>query len=133
LSHGSTFIGQGPMTDKVQASGIRIIPSIPNDKLRELMSSHRFFLSFSKTEGSPKALLEAVFCGLVPILSDIPIHREIIQKLGYGLIINETTDFKPDSTECNVNYDNLSNFMHEFSLVNHIAAEIKFLQQCANR
>lgn len=133
LSHRSTFIGQGPMSDKIQSSGIRIIQSIPNDRLRKIMTTHRFFLSLSKTEGSPKALLEAIFCGLIPILSDIPVHREIIEKLGYGLIIDETKDFDFDQQECRVDYDKLAGFMHEFSMENHIAAEVEFLQQCVNR
>ncbi len=133
LSHRSTFIGQGPMSDKIQSSGIRIIQSIPNDRLRKIMTTHRFFLSLSKTEGSPKALLEAIFCGLIPILSDIPVHREIIEKLGYGLIIDETKDFDFNQQECRVDYDKLAGFMHEFSLENHIAAEVEFLQQCVNR
>lgn len=132
LSNKSTFIGKGPLHEAIKASGVNIIPCIPNDKLRALMASHKFFISFSKTEGSPKALLEAIFSGLVPILSDIPVHREIIKKLGYGLIIKEDAELKLNSPMCNVNYKKLSSFMDDFSLENHITKEINFFKNILN-
>ncbi len=128
----STFIGQGPLQDVVVASGARVIPKLPNDQLRAFMISHKYFISFSKTEGSPKALLEAVFCGLVPILSDIPVHREIVCKLGYGMILKKVSDFRFDLPECIVDYEKLRLFMTEFSIEKHISTEIEFLKECAN-
>lgn len=43
-----------------------------------------FFVSASKSEGMPLAVLEAISCGLPALLSDIPSHREI-----YELIKND--------------------------------------------
>lgn len=55
-----------------------------------------YYISASKAEGLPMAVLEAISCGLYPILSDIPAHREIITYLEYGLIFSLQTkkDFK---------------------------------------
>ena len=79
-SNTSTFVGAGPLEDYVLSAGINIVSAIPNNELKHVMNKHRFFLSLSKTEGSPKALLEGIFCGMFPILSDIPAHREIVDK-----------------------------------------------------
>lgn len=55
-----------------------------------------YYISASKAEGLPMAVLEAISCGVYPILSDIPSHREIITSLEYGLIFSLQTkeDFK---------------------------------------
>lgn len=39
-----------------------------------------FFISISKSEGMPLAVLEAISCGVRALLSDIPSHREIVKK-----------------------------------------------------
>lgn len=38
-----------------------------------------YFISTSYSEGMPNTVLEAMACGLPPILSDIPAHREIFE------------------------------------------------------
>jgi glycosyltransferase involved in cell wall biosynthesis len=131
----TSFVGQGPLEEKVSAMGISIIPSIPNDQLGVFMNTHKYVVSFSKTEGSPKALLEAVFCGLYPVLSDIPVHREIVDKLGYGVIVKNPSDlnFDVDSPRHIVLRDNLEHFTAEYSLKNHIEVELEFLADCANK
>lgn len=41
------------------------------------------YVSTSLSEGLPLAVLEAQFCGLVPLLSDIPQHRHILSDTSY--------------------------------------------------
>ncbi|MGB0971954.1 MAG: glycosyltransferase [Mycobacterium sp.] len=43
-----------------------------------LMSRARLFLSFSRYEGMPNALMEAVAAGLPAVVSDIPAHRALM-------------------------------------------------------
>jgi glycosyltransferase involved in cell wall biosynthesis len=38
-----------------------------------------FYISFSRFEGLPLAVLEAIRCGCIPILSDIEPHREVLR------------------------------------------------------
>ena len=39
-----------------------------------------FYISYSKSEGMSMAVCEAISCGLYPILSDIPSHRDVARK-----------------------------------------------------
>ena len=47
------------------------------NNIKELYAISDFFISASKSEGLPNAVLEALSCGLPCILSDIPGHKEI--------------------------------------------------------
>lgn len=87
-------IGEGPDADALfgRRERTRWIAHVSNDQLPTYLQAARCFLSLSRAEGSPKALLEAVFCGCFPILSEIPAHRAIVDDLGYGALVG------PDAT-----------------------------------
>ena len=38
------------------------------------------FVSLSKSDGLSTALVEAMACGLVPVVSDIPANREVVEE-----------------------------------------------------
>ena len=44
----------------------------------EILSHSHFMLSLSKHEGMPNAVLDALSLGVLPILSDIAPHRELM-------------------------------------------------------
>jgi len=50
------------------------------DNVRDYLLASDVFVSSSLSEGMPTAVLEAMACGLPVLLSDIPVHREIIDK-----------------------------------------------------
>ncbi|MBK8807394.1 MAG: glycosyltransferase [Bacteroidales bacterium] len=56
--------------------------------IASLLQLADYYISASKVEGMPLAVLEAISCGLVPILSDIAPHREITQTLSSFYIFN---------------------------------------------
>lgn len=127
----SLIIGSGPLNDLAKKQGFEIVPHVNNDDLPQVFSKYKYFVSFSKTEGSPKALLEAIFCGLIPVVSDIPAHREIVDKLGYGVCIK---DFK---VEVNLNFlevnkTRLNEFRQQFSMLLHIDKETSFMHKVAS-
>jgi glycosyltransferase involved in cell wall biosynthesis len=75
----ATFIGDGPsrqsLNDRVAATGlgerIRFTGRLPkNEVLNELVGAHAVIL-MSDYEGLPVALLEAMACGLVPVVKNI--------------------------------------------------------------
>lgn len=50
---------------------VKLIPRVPNDKIRELLGSQQFYLQLSLMEGLPNALCEAMLCECVPIGSNV--------------------------------------------------------------
>ena len=57
------------------------------DLLRNLQSAH-IYTSVSRSDGTSISLLEALSCGLFPVLSDIPANREWIdRKVGNGMLV----------------------------------------------
>lgn len=56
---------------------------LPYSKTIDLISQSNFFLSLSEYEGMPNAVLEALSNGILPILSDIAPHRELLSN-GYN-------------------------------------------------
>lgn len=86
------------------------ISRVDNDDLPNLLQDCEYYVSFSKTEGSPKSLLEAIFSGCVPIVSDIDAHKDIIEDLGYGYLVS---DFEKAVSLVNENSNNYSEELHE--------------------
>ena len=81
-------IGTGPLSALlVGRTNTDWIDQVPNNALGSHFRSARCFISLSRTEGSPKALFEALCCGCYPILSDIPPHRAIVEEVGYGTLV----------------------------------------------
>ncbi len=78
------FVGSGELKDKLVALAkelgltTRFLGNIPNQKLPDILQKYNFFALVSKSEGHPKALLEAMSCGLCPIGTNVPGIREII-------------------------------------------------------
>jgi glycosyltransferase involved in cell wall biosynthesis len=70
---------------KIQAAGdpsIRFLGPQFEDTLQALFQHCLAFVHGSKSEGLPIAVLEAAAAGAVPIVSDIPEHREVIDRVG---------------------------------------------------
>ena len=70
--------------NKAKALGVidRIVFTglIPRDEVFQQLVSADYYCSASTLEGLPVSVLEAMYCGLPCILSDIPQHREIAGK-----------------------------------------------------
>ena len=65
-----TIIGEGPERGSLEDLGkslrldLRLPGNIPNEELPRLLQEHRAFAITSKREGHPKALIEAMACGM---------------------------------------------------------------------
>lgn len=94
-----TFIGDGPMraglaTDVLHvgmAAQVDFTGIIERDGVYSLMADADLFVSASRGEGLPVAVLEAMACGCPVVLSDIPPHREIAA-LAHGVPLVPTGD-----------------------------------------
>jgi len=58
-------------------SPIKLVGKIPHDELLYWFNSADFYISASHYEGSGTALCEAMSCGCIPVVSDIPSFRTI--------------------------------------------------------
>jgi glycosyltransferase involved in cell wall biosynthesis len=81
------YIGDGPLRNSLKAKSreaglenqIEFTGLIPRERVFEHLLSADLFISTSRGEGLPIAVLEAMACGCPVILSSIPPHREIAE------------------------------------------------------
>jgi glycosyltransferase involved in cell wall biosynthesis len=66
-----TIIGDSKEELNNLPSNLKIVPFVPNDKLKDFLSEHEFYLQLSLAEGFPNALCEAMLCECIPIGSDV--------------------------------------------------------------
>ena len=77
------FIGDGSLIQKVKNilrknKNVIFRGQIPREAVYKNLADSKFFISMSKTEGLPIALLEAIYMGCIPIVSDIEPHKEVL-------------------------------------------------------
>ena len=86
------LIGAGPQRESLQGLAQRLgvavewVDPLPNYEVARQLQQASLFVFPSASEGDPKALLEAMACGLPIIASDIPAHQRIIQPGLTGLL-----------------------------------------------
>jgi Glycosyltransferase len=89
-----TIVGDGPRRSSLEAlikclgltDNVRLRGRVPQDHLVSLLRAARCLLHASRTGRRPRAVLEAMSCGLPVVCSDIPGHREIVPP-GTGLLV----------------------------------------------
>ena len=93
------LLGGGPMEDELKKKAksvtkaeINFYSNIPNNKVPDFLNKHSIFVLPSHYEGNPKAILEAMSCGLACIGSDVEGTREIIKDRENGLLCNTSPD-----------------------------------------
>ena len=80
-----TIIGDGPLRQSILSEASRkkikleYHEQIANEKLPEILNEHEIFVLPSFYEGMPKALLEAMACGLAVVGSHIDGIKELIK------------------------------------------------------
>jgi len=90
------FIGEGTMrpnlTQKTASLGLQkqveLTGMVPRDKVFQYFALADLFVSASRGEGLPVAVMEAMACRRPVILSDIAPHREIVKDVDFIPLIN---------------------------------------------
>lgn len=97
------YVCPSPITDKNRGRiralrsgtmGIHILEGpISSEEMAEVLSCGDIWVSFSSVDGIPNSMLEAMSCGLVPIVGDIPQLREWVQDghTGFVVPLNDVT------------------------------------------
>jgi glycosyltransferase involved in cell wall biosynthesis len=68
-------------------SRIDVVPTYHRQDLPELLKGHAVVLSASLREGFPLGTLEAMACGLVPVITDIPGPTQYVRDNDNGLVV----------------------------------------------
>ena len=96
------LVGDGPLLKKVKEiikkkriKNVILKGKINQKKLALYCKCSDFFISPSSYEGQPLSLLESLACGLIPIISKIPIFNHMINELNAGIL----TDFTNKNTK----------------------------------
>ena len=90
------LIGTGEMDPLLRAEAgeknidVTILGNLPNRDLPELLNTCEAFVLPSKWEGMPKALIEAMACGLAVIGTDVPGIRDLIVHGSTGLLCDNS-------------------------------------------
>jgi len=88
-----SFLGKEPITLIILGDGsqLKTCKEIAKDDehvvftglvkdVKEYLQCADYYISYSVSEGMSMAVCEAISCGLYPILSDIPSHRDVARK-----------------------------------------------------
>jgi len=93
VKKGGTLLvlGNGPNYKNIKElyrnnKEVRMVGNV--DNVVDYLQLSDYFISASFSEGMPNAVLEAMSCGLVPILSNIGPHQEIMSKSDVSLFFN---------------------------------------------
>jgi glycosyltransferase involved in cell wall biosynthesis len=69
-------------------NAVRFTGDVPHERMPELLRAHDIFVSVAFSDTTSVSLLEAMACGLFPVVSDIPANREWIEDGANGLIVD---------------------------------------------
>ncbi len=69
------------------ANDVRLVGAVPNHRIAEYYHLADVFVSVTSSEGMPGSLTEAMACGAVPVVSDLPVFRDWIVPEQNGMIV----------------------------------------------
>ena len=70
----------------VEASAI-FLKTIPHERMPLFLNLAHVFVSIPDSDGMPQSLLEAMACGTVPVVSDLPQYSELIKNETNALVL----------------------------------------------
>ncbi|MBI3298631.1 MAG: glycosyltransferase family 4 protein [Elusimicrobia bacterium] len=94
---GLDLYGDGPLRERLEARAAALgVPAsfhgrVSNAELPAILNRHAVFVLPSLYEGFPKALLEAMACGLAVVAADAPGNRELVEHGRTGLLAAPTS------------------------------------------
>jgi glycosyltransferase involved in cell wall biosynthesis len=91
-----TVAGDGELSSALRATAARLVPGdsirfvgqIAHSELPGLLGRHEIYVSMSLSDTTSVSLLEAMACGLFPVVSDIPANRAWIEHNHNGILVS---------------------------------------------
>ena len=89
------MVGEGELRSSLEhyarrlpgEGGVFFTGLVPREEVHETLHRADVFVSASTVEGLPVAVLEAMVCRCLVVLSDIPAHREIASRTPYAQLV----------------------------------------------
>lgn len=69
------------------ANEVLLVGAVSNQRIAEYYHLADIFVSVTSSEGMPGSLTEAMACGAVPVVSDLPVFRDWIVPEQHGMIV----------------------------------------------
>jgi glycosyltransferase involved in cell wall biosynthesis len=96
-----TIIGDGTELKKLKwlakelkiDNEVNFVGRISNNDIPKFLQQANFYISTPTTEGVSASLFEAMACGCLPIVSDLPGNRSWIQQKGNGILVTIENEF----------------------------------------
>jgi glycosyltransferase involved in cell wall biosynthesis len=84
------IIGDGPLLSKLRNKypKVRFVGYVEHKYIAKYLIMAKYVISNSIVEGLPYSIIEAMYCGVVPILSDVVGHRDLIIENYNGFLFN---------------------------------------------
>ncbi len=143
----ATFIGSGSQEEELRKYAsekgitLKILKPVSNQELPKLLRQFSIFALTSLAEGSPKALLEAMAIGLVPIVTNFRTAKEVVQDGVNGYIaaydVKEYSDklkflLRDAKLTKRISQNARQTIIKNFNLDDLILIEIKVMKQIAS-
>ncbi|MFA9441840.1 glycosyltransferase family 4 protein [Uliginosibacterium sp. sgz301328] len=77
------------------ADAVELAPNPTDAELSALIGRASYFICLSRHEGFGIAPIEAMSAGLIPVLSDIPPFRSLVEQSGQGIVLAAGGDVSP--------------------------------------
>ncbi len=138
------IVGEGSqkkeLMDLAKSNNVKInfLGTLNHPDLINLYKEYKFFLLFSKFEGNPKVLIEAMGMGCIPIVNNDKNILEIIKNYETGIVIDVKKDrvvpiidrLNRDFEKTKIMSENIFNITNKkFSIENNIKFEIELYKE----
>lgn len=71
-------------------NNVKFVGKYKGEEVGKLLEQNDIFISIPSSDSTSVSLLEAMYCGLFPIVSDLPANKEWVQHKKNGIFINNT-------------------------------------------
>ena len=114
--------------NKVDRTNVSLLDFSGPEKLSELMRNHSIFVSPMLSDGIPNSMLEAMSCGMVPVMSNLTSISEVITNNDNGFLFEASSHDQLYAAVCSAfqklesafRTDNIEIINHKFSYSNRM-------------